>query len=151
MKKVIFQLVVVLFALPVLADHHNDAEADVRAAMHAFNEAYATNDVEAYFSYYADDAEAYFYGERQDIGAYHEEWTAMVAAGGGVEKNELSDTSLRILPGGEAAVSSYFVDYRARAPDGTISTAKAYESEVWQKIDGEWKVVALHYTEIQDE
>ena len=75
----------------------------------------------------------------------------MVDAGGAVEKNELSDRRVQVLPSGDVAISSYFIDYQMRSPDGEITTAKAYETEVWQKIDGQWKIISLHYTEIPDE
>jgi hypothetical protein len=52
------------------------------------------------------------------------------------------------LLGGKAAVASSFVDNSTRSPDGDVRTVRAYESIVWQKIDGEWKVVSLHYNEI---
>jgi hypothetical protein len=35
-----------------------------------------------------------------------------------------------------------------RAPDGSIRSARAFETDVWQKIDGQWKIVSLHYSEV---
>jgi ketosteroid isomerase-like protein len=61
-----------------MAEHHNSVEAEVRAASMAFDKAYTTNDVEAYFSFYTDDAVVYFFGARQKVSDYKEEWTAMV-------------------------------------------------------------------------
>lgn len=151
MNKIMTCLVAVVISFSAMAEQHGMAEAEVRAAVKAFNGAYASNQVEDYFSYYADDAMLYFYGARQKVSAYHEEWAEMVDAGGAVEKNELSDIQVRMLPGGVAAVASYFIDYRLRTPDGAVSEAKAFESDVWQEIDGDWKIVALHYTEISPE
>jgi len=148
MKKLLISLAAVLITTPALAEHHNSAEAEVHAAVEAFNTAYAANDVEGYFNNYADDAMLYFYGARQDVTAYHEEWSAMVKAGGGVEKNEISDVKVQVLQGDKVAVASYFVDNRSRTPEGDTSAEKAFESDVWQKIDGEWKIVSLHYSEI---
>lgn len=148
MKKMLIFLAATMFAFPLAAQQGGSAAAEVRAAVEAFNGAYGGNRVEEYFSYYVDDAALYFYGERQSVSAYHEEWAETISAGGRVEKNELSDIQVRVLAGGSAAVASYFVDYAMRAPDGSVSTARAFESDVWQKIDGEWKIVSLHYTEI---
>ncbi|MEE4161023.1 MAG: nuclear transport factor 2 family protein [Woeseiaceae bacterium] len=131
----------------VMADHHASIEAEVRDTVTAFNAAYAENRVDDYFGYYADDASVYFYGARQDLDAYYAEWKEMAAAGGGVERNDMSDLRIQVMPGGDVAVASYFVDYRYRAPDGDISAAKAFESEVWRKVDGAWKIVNLHYSE----
>ena len=73
----------------------------------------------------------------------------MIAAGGGVDKNDTSDVRVQMLPGEDSAVVSYFVDNQSRSPDGEVSSETAYESEVWQKIDGEWKIVSLHYTNFE--
>ena len=75
----------------------------------------------------------------------------MVGAGGAVEKNELSDIQVKVMPGGDVATASYFIEYRLRSPDREVSETKAFESDVWQKIDGAWKVVSLHYTAIPPE
>lgn len=151
MKSILTGLVAALIPVAAMAQDHSAAEAEVRSAVGTFNDAYAGNDVDAYFDHYAADAMVYFYGARQDLSVYHEEWAAMVEAGGRVEKNELSDVQVQVMPGGDVAVASYFVDYRLRAPDGNVSVAKAFESDVWQKINGEWKIVNLHYSEIPDE
>ena len=151
MRKMLTFIAALLIPFTVVAEHHGSAAAEVTDAVKAFNGAYANNEVETYFSYYADDAMVYFYGARQDLGAYHEEWAAMVEAGGAVEKNELSDIRVQVMPGGDIAVATYFVDYRLRMPDGEISASKAFESEVWRKIDGDWKIINLHYSEIPEQ
>lgn len=148
MKKILSCLIATLLSLSALAEHHNSAEAEVIEMAEAFNTAYATNDIEAYFDMYADDAEVFFYGARQDMGAYHEEWSAMAEAGGGVEMNEMSDLKIQVMPCGDVAIATSFVDNRTRSPDGEVTTVKAFETDVWQKIDGEWKVINLHYSEI---
>lgn len=140
-----------LMSVQVTAAEHAGVEAEVREAVQAFNAAYLDDEVEAYFGRYADGALVYFYGARQDLSAYRSEWKEMIAAGGGVEKNELSDLRIQVMPGGEVAVASYFVDYALRTPDGALETSKAFESEVWRKIDGAWKIVNLHYSEIPDD
>lgn len=140
-------LLTCLLATTAFADHHASVEMQVREAATAFSRAYAENRVDDYFSYYADEAKVFFYGARQDLTAYYEEWSAAIEAGGGVEKNDVSDLQVQVLPGGEAAVTSYFVDYRYRSPEGEVTEAKGFETETWQKIDGEWQIVNLHYSE----
>lgn len=54
MKKILTCLVAVLLAIPALAAHHESAEAEVNAAVVAFNEVCATKDVESYFSNYTE-------------------------------------------------------------------------------------------------
>ena len=148
MKKMLTLIAAALISFPAVADQHSAAEAEVRDAVQGFNGAYAKNDVERYFSYFADDADMFWGGGRQTKSAYHEEWVATISAGGAVEKSDASGLQVRVLPGGNSAIASYFIDYRMRSPDGEVVEEKAFESETWQKIDGQWKVVGLHYTVI---
>jgi ketosteroid isomerase-like protein len=148
MKKRIMVLAATLISFAALAAHHESAEDEVRAAVEAFDTAYATNDIEGYFGHYAEGATVYFYGARQDMSAYHKEWSAMMAAGGGVEVNEMSNLIIQMMPGDEVAIATSFIDNKTRSPDGEISTVRAFETDVWQKIDGEWKIISLHYSEI---
>jgi len=148
MKNILGGFAIALISLSAMADHHGAEHADLHAAIKAFDKAYGTNDVETYFGFYADDATVYFYGARQDMAAYHEEWVAMMEAGGGVEMNEMSDLQVQIMPCGDVAIATSFVDNRTRSPDGTTSTVRAFETDVWQKIDGKWKIISLHYSEI---
>ena len=151
MKKLLTCLVVALISFSVMAEQHESGDAEVRDAVEAFNGAYASNNMEAYFSNYTDDATVYFYGARQKVSAYREEWTETIDAGGGVEKNELSDVQVQVMPSGDVAVATYFIDNRTRDPDGSTTTVRAFETDVWQRIDDAWKVVSLHYTEIPPE
>lgn len=149
MYKILTLIAAALISFSAMADQHSAAEAELRDAVRLFNGAYANNDVNSYFSYFADDADMFWGGVRQTKSAYQEEWTATIDAGGAVEKSEASDLQVRLLPGGNAAIASYFVDYRMRTPDGEVVEEQAFESEVWQKIAGAWKVVGLHYTVLQ--
>ncbi len=151
MNNILTCLVAALISFSAMADQHSSADAAVRDSVKAFNGAYASNKVEDYFSHYTDDATLYWFGARQKVSAYHEEWTELLDTGGAVEKNELSDIQVRVMPGGNVAVASYFIDYRLREPNGEVFATKAFETDVWQKIDGAWKVVSLHYTEILPE
>jgi len=151
MKKLLTCLVIALISFSAMAEHHNSVDAELSDAINAFNVAYASNDMEAYFAAYTDDATIYFYGERHKVSAYREEWTAEIDAGGGVEKNETSDVRVQVMPSGDVAVVTSFIDNRTRGTDGETTTVRAYETEVWQKIDDEWRVVSLHYNEIPPE
>lgn len=148
MSKTLSCLAIVLFSFSAMAEHHNSVEAEVRAASEAFDAAYATNDVETYFGFYTDDAVVYFYGARQKVSDYKEEWTAMIEAGGGVEKNEMSDVQIQLMPSGDVAVVTSFIDNETRGVDGEITTTRAFETDIFQKIDGKWRIVGLHYSEI---
>ena len=151
MNRIVIFLAAALMSVTAQADHHLMVENEVRDAVVAFNAAYADDRVDDYFERYAEDATVYFYGARQDLSAYYQEWLEMVDAGGSVEKNDISDLRIQVMPSGDVAVATYFVDYRSRAPDGQITAAKAFETEVWRKIEGKWKIVSLHYSEVRQD
>ena len=144
MKKILGIFLAAMISVPAAADQHDAAEAELRAVVIAFNEAYADNDLELYFSHFAEDADMYWSGARHTTAAYRDDYTATVEAGGAVEKNDVSDLVIRMLPGSEAAIASFFIDYRFRNPGGEITVEQAFETEVWQKIDGAWKLVGMH-------
>lgn len=151
MRKILSCVVLVLMSFSAMTAHHGAKNADLHAAIKAFDHAYANNDVEKYFSFYADDATVYFGEARVDIAAYHEMWIGLMEAGGGVEVNEMSDLQVQVMPSGDVAVATSFIDNRTRSPDGTTSTSRAFETDVWQKIDGKWKIISLHYSDIPAE
>jgi ketosteroid isomerase-like protein len=152
MRTILSCFVIVLMSFSAMAEHHGAENTDLHAAIKAFDHAYANNDVEKYFSFYADGATAFF-GDaaRVDIAAYHEMWTGLMEAGGGVELNEMSDLQVQIMPGGDVAIATSFIDNRTRSADGTTSTSRAFETDVWQKIDGKWQIISLHYSGIKAE
>jgi ketosteroid isomerase-like protein len=149
--KILVLLVATLASFSAFADHHGKTAAEVEAAVRAFNAAYAENEVETYFSYYADDVSIYFYGARQDVNAYHDLWAEEVAAGYAVQANELSDLRIQVLADGAVAIASYFVATKSLPVDGEQVSVKAFESDVWEKTEDGWKVVSLHYSEIPQE
>jgi ketosteroid isomerase-like protein len=147
MKRTTISLFAALTCIAAFAAHHESVDAEVQAAVDGFNEAYTTNDADAYFGYYADGATVFFSGARQDMAAYEEEWRALIEAGDGVLSNDMSDLVIQVMPGGTVAITTYFVDNKSRF-DGEITEIKAFETDVWHKVDGEWQVVSLHYTEL---
>jgi hypothetical protein len=54
---------------------------------------------------------------------------------------------VQLLPGGGVAIVTSFIDNRTRYPDG-ISEERAFETDVWQKVDGAWKIISLHYSAV---
>lgn len=152
MRKILNGFVIALMSLTIVSELQAQENADLHAAIQAFDHAYATNDVETYFGYYAEGATVYFGGDaRQDVDAYHEMWTGLMAAGGGVELNEMSELMVQVMPSGDFAIATSFVDNRTRSPEGDKSTSKAYETDIWQKIDGKWKIISMHYSGISEE
>jgi len=119
--------------------------SEIEKLVVAFNQAYERNDLEEYFSYYADDVTQWFESGRVSLADYKKDWSALIQGGGGVEKNAISDLRVQVSPGGDAAVATYVLDVITRQADGRKTREKAYETDVWYKRDGKWKIAHLHY------
>jgi ketosteroid isomerase-like protein len=119
--------------------------SEIEKLVVAFNQAYERNDLEEYFSFYADDVTQWFESGRVSLADYKKDWYALIQGGGGVEKNAISDLRVQVSPGGDAAVATYVLDVVTRQADGKKTKEKAYETDVWFKRDGKWKIAHLHY------
>ena len=49
-------------------------------------------------------------------------------------------------PSGDTAVATYGLDVVTRYPDGNRVTEQAWETDIWFKRDGGWKIAHIHYT-----
>ena len=56
MRKILSCLIIVLMSFSAMAEHHGAENAELHAAIKAFDHAYANNDVEIYFRFYVDNA-----------------------------------------------------------------------------------------------
>jgi ketosteroid isomerase-like protein len=148
MKKGILLLLAAL--LPASGGTHGSrvatkAEEEIRLLEHQMNEAYAKNDLQTYFSYYAPDFTQWLPEGRTDLDRYKREWMAYVSAGNSVQTAEMRELLLRVDPAEDAAVASYILYVKTKGPDGKITEEESQETDVWFKRERAWKVVALHY------
>jgi ketosteroid isomerase-like protein len=120
-------------------------ELEIEHLEHAVNDAYAANKLDKYFSYYADDLVAIFYNERTTLPAYRKFWSEYIGAGNAVTSVKLADMMIRVSPGGDVAVASYQIDVGNRHADGKVTDEHAFETDVWLKRRGTWKIAHAHY------
>jgi uncharacterized cupin superfamily protein/ketosteroid isomerase-like protein len=146
MKYLLMFLLAALLPLSAQSDSNAAVEKEIRENVMKFNGTYAENDLGPYFSFYAEDAMLIVGGSRINLANYRKGWHEYIAGGGGVEKNEITDIQVRVLPGGEVAVATYLIEARSRSIEGEVSKESAIETDVWQKRDGAWKIVSMHYT-----
>lgn len=148
MNKLIPVLITLLLPLSVYGDTDQAVVDEIQELEATFNDAYGENDLDTYFGMYAEDATLIFYGARQPVPTYREEWTAEVAAGAGVEKNEMTDMRIQVLADGKVAVATYVLETVSTTADGERSSMLAHETDVWHKGDDGWKIVSMHYSEL---
>jgi ketosteroid isomerase-like protein len=109
------------------------------------NDAYAANHLDKYFGYYADDLVAIFYNARSTLADYRKFWTESVRAGNPVVSVKISDLVVRVSPAGDSAIASYQIDVRNRHADGRTTDEHAFETDVWLRRGGAWKIAHAHY------
>ena len=120
---------------------HADVASEIRELTIKFNDAYERNDLDKYFSYYADDLTQWFESGRVTLEQYKSDWYALIEGGGGVESTELSDLQVQVGPDGKTGIATVVT----RSPDGKRTKEQAWETDIWFKRDGQWKIVHLHY------
>jgi len=148
MKRFTMLLLAVLVPLSGLAEDHESVDKQIRQMEARFNGAYAENDLRTYFGNYTEDATLIFYGARQPLTNYKKELHTMIDSGGGMEKNDMTDLKIQVMPGGHVAVATYRLSSVTRNPNGKKQATSAFETDVWQKIDDNWKIISMHYSEI---
>ena len=119
---------------------------EIRELTMAVNAAYAANDLDKYFSYYAADLTQWWPSGRVSLEAYRTQWTAFVKGGGRVEAADVSDLQVQVDASGNTAVATYRLNVRTRSAKGEVSGEENQETDVWFRRDGRWQIVHLHYS-----
>jgi len=127
------------------AAERGTVEVEIERLEHTVNDAYAANNLDKYFSYYADDLVAIFYNERTTLPAYRKFWSEYIGAGNAVTSVKLADMIVRVSPTGDVAIASYQIDVGNRHADGKKTDEHAFETDVWMKRRGSWKIAHAHY------
>jgi ketosteroid isomerase-like protein len=132
-------------ALLLLLASEPSAASEIETLEVAFNQAYERNDLDLYFSFYAEDVTMWFESGRVALADYRKDWHALIQGGGGVEKNAISDLKVQVSPGGDVAIATYALEVLTRQLGGKKIKEQAWETDVWFKRDGKWKLVHVHY------
>jgi uncharacterized protein (TIGR02246 family) len=118
--------------------------AEVRDFTDRFNAAYQSNDMKAYWPFYADDMTQYWEEGRLDIKDYKEYWAKQLADGTKILEVKTADPVFHISPENDAAVAAYRIYTKMLRPDGTTTASWHQETDVLFKRDGRWQIVHLH-------
>jgi len=129
------------------------AEMEIRNLIRDFVASYGNNNVEKYFSYYADDLTWWGPNGRNTKEAYHKSWAEGVKNTGGLAQADFSDLRIQISPANDLAVASYLLKVRRNNPNPPTRTEfVSYEmSPTLVRRNGAWKVVHLHFQTAPEE
>lgn len=145
MKKLLFWCLALSGASMAWATDSSHVEKAIAKLEQDCNAAYAANDLDKYFSCYAEDMNAIFYNARTTLPEYRKFWTESVHAGNPVVSVKISDLIVRVSPAGDTAVASYQLDVRYGHPQGKTSDEHAFETDVWVRRGEAWKMIHAHY------
>lgn len=123
---------------------------EIRELEHRLAAAYENNDLETYWSFYADDVSQLWDTGRISLEEYKREWNALVEQGGGVVSGRTDDMRIRVSPSGDVAIVTYVMDVTYRSPSGDLSEGRYYETDVWFHRNGAWKIVHYHFSSAAD-
>ena len=128
------------------------AEAEVRDTIERLVRSYGANDLDTYFSFFADDMTVWWGTDgRNDRPtpkeAYVKSWPNFVRKTGGHESCRSADVRIQIAPSADAAVSSYELKCIFKTAPSGSSREATYEmtavlfrrSERWQVVHFNWR------------
>jgi ketosteroid isomerase-like protein len=141
--------------LPRLSAQQDAAAADqaVRETVARLVAAYGENDLDTYFSFFADDMTVWWgTSGRNDRptpkAQYVKSWPEFVKKTGGHETCRLADLRIQVGPSADAAVSSYELSCVFRKPPPGGNPDATYEiTSVLFKRNGLWKVIHFNWRE----
>ena len=131
---------------PISDNERAMIEAEILELESQLDKVYQSNDLDKYWSFYADDLTQFWDSGRVTLEQYRKDWTALIEAGGGVVETRTEDVQIKVSPMGDAAVVTYPIFARYRGPDGTESANQYYETDVWFLRDGRWTMVHYHFS-----
>lgn len=134
-------------AVPAVAATPAD---EIRQLESDFNAAYAKNDLPKYFSFYADDFRGLFPSGPTTLADYRKEWTASVTAGNILLAFTYTDLQVQVSPAADAAVASYRATARMRYVGKEPVDEPYFETDVFFKRKGKWKLVEVHYSPVAE-
>jgi len=136
-----------LLPLAQAATGPGTVEQQIASLEETWNNSYGANDLSKYFSYYGDDPLLVFYNERTTLADYRQMWTQAIKTEP-LQSARMSDLRIRVNPSGDTAIASYKLDVRTRHAGRKTTLEQAFETDVWFKQQGEWRVQAVHYSAI---
>jgi len=136
---------------PISDNERARIEAEILELESQLDKAYESNDLDKYWSFYADDITQFWDSGRVTLEQYKKEWTALIEGGGGVVESRTEDVRVRVSPMGDAAVVTSSIFARYRGPDGAESAGQYYETDIWFLRDGRWTMVHYHWASAAEE
>jgi len=143
MKHLIKVLVVLMVGILHINLAYADDAADLKTAVLAVDAAYSSGDVEAILKYMHPEHSRFAAdgGLINPIGFAEAGLKAYFEAG---NKLNIQGRHMDVKIYGNTGVVTYYTVIETTLPDGNTTQATTRETEVWVKLDGNWKRVHIH-------
>jgi ketosteroid isomerase-like protein len=111
--------------------------------------AWVRREIAAYISYYWEDAHIFAVDTSVSVPELRRSFASIVSEGGGPLSIDLPrDIDLMISQSGDAVTTSYQWRSSYRMSDGVDYDRLSYETNVWYRREGVWKIARMHLTRL---
>jgi ketosteroid isomerase-like protein len=112
-------------------------------------EAWVRNEVETYLSFYWEDAVLFTVDERISWPQLQERLHSLLKGGGGALMIDLPPADDIVISSQcDAATTIFAWRARSRSIDGAVSERSYFETDVWYRRNGMWKIIRMHLTRL---
>ena len=123
---------------------------DLRSIMRRLPDIYRAGDIAAYLTHYAHDISANFSGAIMNSDEARKFIASLFEGGGKTLHFQMGDPQMQFSENGDAAIVRYPWRERFRYSDGRQTDIEYYETDVWFRRNGEWKIAHVHQSTIKE-
>jgi ketosteroid isomerase-like protein len=127
-----------------------DYSEELRAIMRRLPEIYRAGDVQGYLAHYAPDLSASYSGVLANSEEARKFMMSLFEGDGKTLKFEMGIPKVQFSESTDAAVVSYPWREHFQYPDGHQTDIEYYETDVWLRRNGEWKIANVHQSTIKE-
>lgn len=126
-----------------------DSSEELSQAIRRKNTAYGAGAIAGYLATYADDA-TIFDRVPMTLDDLRRLMASQFADGKTLEYEVADNEPIRFTESGDAAIVSYRLREKFRYGDGRITDTEYYETNVWQRRNGQWQMVHTHLSVVKE-
>lgn len=123
---------------------------ELRGIMRRLPEIYRSGDVQGYLAHYAPDISAFYSGALMSSDEARKFLTSLFEGGGKTLDFQIGDPKMQFSESGDAAIVSYPWRERFQFNDGLQTDTEYFETDVWLRRNGEWKIANVHQSTVKE-
>ena len=128
---------------------HEAVISEIRELHRRRGEIWLERQPKRYLEFYWDDAVLFIFDHRMTIGDMRGWLVPLIAAGGGPLTLDLpAADDIIVSESGDAATTNFRWKTRSRNDEGVVFDRINFETDIWYRRSGVWKVICLHLTNL---